>query len=231
MAATQSGVVVTAWNTGTETPDSLRPFTSTAQVPVVTGTRYVETYAEWGMPRVVRWRPAPLWLRLGVWFTGLLVVLGLAGIAVHKVRPSALRAFEAGTARPAVTHHSLAPASRAPAPVTSKTPSTSTPITETSTGPQTGSVQVDTAQYTVTVTAQNRCWVQATVPASPTPVFASVLAAGAQQTLHPSNGQLDLNLGASGVTVSVTLANKTTSAWQFTPPAAPFTLTFTSSTG
>lgn len=217
---------MTAWDVGTETSDSLRPFTSTAQVPVVSGPQYVDPYTEWGIPR--RWRPAPLSLRLAVAFTALLVLAGLAGIAVHKVRPSAMAWLEPGQAHPTTSQSSRqAPPSTA-APVQPK-PSASHPVTETTTGPQAATVQVDTAQYTVIVLAQNRCWVSVSDPTSATPQFASVLAAGAQQTFHPANGQLNVNVGASAVTVSVVLANKSAAAWQFSPPAAPYTLTFTSS--
>lgn len=229
---------MTAWDTGTATSDSLRPFTSTAQVPAVSGSgpqyadqhadQYVDTYGGWVMPPKVRRRPAPLWLRLAVWFTAVLVLAGLAGIAIHQVRPSALQSLEPGKAHAAPASHPAA-SHPAAAPARPSAPSASNPVTETSTGPQAASVQVDTAQYTVMVVAQNRCWVQATDPSSATPQFASVLAAGAQQTFHPSNGQLDLNVGASAVTVSVVLSGKTTAAWQFTPPAAPYTLTFSSS--
>lgn len=229
MATTQGGVVVTAWDVGTETPDSLRPFTSTAQVPIVSGPQYVDPHAEWGIPR--RWRPAPLGLRLAVVFTALLVLAGLAGIAVHKARPSALAWLEPGRTHPAAsqTSRQAPPSTAAPAKAKAKAPSASQPVTQTTTGPQASTVQVDTTQYTVVVLAQNRCWVSASDPTSTTPQFASVLSAGAQQTFHPTNGQLDVNLGASAVTVSVMLAGKSAAAWQFTPPAAPYTLTFTSS--
>jgi hypothetical protein len=99
-------------------------------------------------------------------------------------------------------------------------------------GAGSGSVTVSSSQYTVLVSVQGlRCWVQATTPGASTPVFSSVLAQGAQQTFHPSNGQLTLDLGATGVTVSVTLPGKHTPSWQYTPQAAPFSLAFTSSSG
>jgi hypothetical protein len=213
---------VTAWHTGGDTPDSLRPFTSTAQVPVVAGPRYGP---EGAVPRAVRRRPAPLWLRLAVWGTALLVLAGVAGIAVHKVRPSALASLEPGPARPAAATHPTRPPATVPAP---HKPTTSDPVVETPTGSQAATVQVDTARYTVTVAPQDRCWVQVTGPTSTTPQFAGVMAAGQQQTFHPVNGQLGVDLGASHVTVSVTLAGQSTPAWQFTPAAAPFTLSFTS---
>ena len=102
---------------------------------------------------------------------------------------------------------------------------------ESATGSTSATVSVPTAGFTVVVDAQSPCWVQATVPTSATPVFASVMPAGSQQTFHSANGRLALELGASGVSVSVTEAGKSAAAWHFSPPTAPFDLNFTSAAG
>jgi hypothetical protein len=171
-------------------------------------------------------RPAPLGLRICVWTAGLLVVGGLVLLWVHHVRPVWLRGIEVGAAKVPATP-SPAPEHRAP---TTTAPRRTGPVRVDLSGSDSATVTVSSSQYTVLVTVQGlRCWVQATTPDSPTPVFANVLTTGAQQTFQPSKGQLTLDLGASGVTVSVTLAGKHTPSWQFTPQGAPFTLDFTSS--
>ena len=231
---TRSGDNATAWNADPGRPDPLEPFTSTAQVPAVgrgTELGYDPRFAPTGSVATYRRRaPAPLGLRLVVWLVVLLLVVAGAGLAVAHLRPAWLSSLRAG-ATTATTAH--VPTTTAPA-------HTSTPgtthhgaggIVETTTGSTSATVTVPAADYTVVVQAQNPCWVQASVPTSATPVFASVMPAGSQQTFHPANGHLALELGASGVSVSVTEAGKSTAAWHFSPTAAPFNLSFTSAAG
>lgn len=199
--------------------DPLRPFTTTAEVPAV--GRFDPRY---GGVRRVR-RPPPLGLRVAVWVTAVLLLAGLAGLGIHRLRPSALGALEITTS----------PSPTAAAPATS-TPTTSArgakhptaAVTETSATPTGATMEVSTAHYTVKVAAQAPCWVQATAPGSPSPVFAGTLIAGEDKTFSPLNGQVELLLGASRVTVSVLLAGSSAAAWTYTPTAAPFDLRFTS---
>ncbi len=85
--------------------------------------------------------------------------------------------------------------------------------------------------FDVLVSSQAPCWVQVTSPASFSPVFSSVMPAGAQQVFSSANGQLTVQFGASKVVVQVRIADKLVPGWQFTPTAVPFTVNFTSATG
>jgi hypothetical protein len=79
----------------------------------------------------------------------------------------------------------------------------------------------------VLVQAIGRCWVMATTPQAITPVFNTTMDPGTSQVLTPASGQLTVELGASGVLVSVQVGGKTVPGWSYTPMAAPVTLNFT----
>jgi hypothetical protein len=228
---TRSDGSATAWTDGEGSGASLRAFTSTAQVPSLASLHEgLDPFAPTGMVPALPagWAPAPFGLRLAVWVTALLVVAGLALLGIHRVRPTWLRGIEVG----ASFGTPVAQAAPAPRQHTTKAPRPSGPVQLSQSGSSSATVTVSSAQYTVLVSvAGQRCWVQATTPDSSTPVFSSVLSAGAQQTFSPGRGQLTLDLGASGVTVSVTLPGKHTASWQYTPQGAPFTLNFTSASG
>jgi hypothetical protein len=238
----RSGGDATAWNDDPGRPDPLQPFTSTAQVPAVGrgaapgfDPRFAPTGSVAPVGRPGR-APAPLGLRLLVWLVLLLLVVAGAGLAVAHLKPAWLSSLRVGTA-PATTATTAAggrsSSTTAPAHSSGSGAGHHEPggIVETSTGSTSATVTVPAGGYTVAVEAQHPCWVQVTVPTSATPLFASVVPAGGQQTFHPANGRLALELGASGVTVSVTEAGKSAPAWHFSPVAAPFNLTFTSAAG
>ncbi|HLX87918.1 MAG TPA: RodZ domain-containing protein, partial [Acidimicrobiales bacterium] len=216
----------------------LRPFTSTAQVPVVGGRRYeaVNQFVSTGVvPAVVVWpRPrVPLALRLLVWLVAVLLAAAIAGLVIHKVRPKWLRAVEvtAGAAQPAA-HASSGTGSKSStthSPAGRQThPHPTAPVSETSTGLNNASVAVAAPDYDVVVTTQAACWVEVTGPGSFKPTFSSVLPAGSTRTFPSTQGQLTVLLGASHVVVQVQMAGKTVPGWQFTPTAVPFTLNFSS---
>ena len=75
------------------------------------------------------------------------------------------------------------------------------------------------AQYTVVVQTLAPCWVLATTPNVSVPVLNATLPPGTTQVLTPVNGQLTLELGASGVNVEVQVKNKTVPGWSFKPTA------------
>lgn len=219
------------WDARSGPDDPLRPFTSTAQVPAVAGAY---AGAGGGEPAIVdRRRPAPLGLRLAVWATALLVVAGLAVIGVRQAYPSwlsaaparhsALAASGAATTTPG---HSASSGSGPATP-----PAPTGPVSLTPSGPAAATVSVDSARYSVQVVAGGRCWVEVTTAGSTSPLFASVMAPGAQQTFQAANGKLGVELGASMVTVKVLLPNQRSPAWQWTPTAAPYQLSFTSRAG
>ena len=230
----RSGDNATAWDPDPRRADPLQPFTSTAPVPAVgrgASAGFDPRFAPTGSVGAVgrRRAPAPLGLRLALWLVALLLVVAGAGLAVAHLKPAWLRSLRVGDTPAAITGRvpstTAAPAHRS-APASAHHGSGG--VVETSTGNTSATVTVPGSAYTVVVDAQHPCWVQASVPTSATPVFASVVAAGGEQTFHSANGRLSLELGASAVTVSVIESGKSTAAWHFSPATAPFDLSFTS---
>lgn len=203
--------------------DPLRPFTTTAQVPAV--GRFDPRYGGDLGPGVIRVRrPAPLVLRVAVWVTAALLLAGLAGLGIHRLRPSALDALEvhrpsSGPVLPSATTSTTRPHGGA---------SHAAAVSQVATTTTGASFSVSAAEYTVKVSAQAPCWVQATAPGSPAPVFAGTLSPGAQKTFTAVDGQIEVLLGAVRVTVSLSLAGSSTPAWTYTPTSAPYDLRFTS---
>jgi len=206
----------------------LKAFTQTAQVPMVgqrtvapptlpPGLRFDSTDA---IP--VTWRarepdPAPLALRVAVWSTVLLLVLGVAGVAVHHWRPAWLAKIHLISGGPVRT-----PASGGP----SRTKAPAALVTETPTGPQSATLAVRAAVFSVVVTTRAPCWIQVTSPASFAPSFSATVPAGTTKTFTSSGGQLSVELGASGATVTAQIVGKTVPHWSLTPAAAPFVMNF-----
>ena len=214
--------------------EHLRAFTSTAQVPAVgwypgqhpssapTGT--VPVY----QPPVVE--PVNLLLRLSVWLVGFLVLVGLAGVAIHKVRPQWLRGFTVGATSPTTVAGET--------PTTAGNGSTQTtarsgqqkagPVTVTTQSPTAATVTVDATSYTVQVVTSAPCWVEVTGGSSSAATFAATLPPKTTKQFNAQNGTLTLNGGASGVVITVLENGKAVKGWQYTPTAAPFTLHFVS---
>jgi hypothetical protein len=172
-------------------------------------------------------------LRLAVWFTFLLVLVGAAGLGIHRWHPIWLKQWhlERAAASPAdsaghpahsasSTHTSTqtSPARRTPAPIVVVSPS----------GPDSANVTVASATYNVVVSAIQPVWIQASSPASFDPLFSDILQPGQSQSFPSSNGQLSIEMGAVGGTVTVTIRGKAVPNWQFQPSDAPFTLNFAS---
>ncbi len=196
----------------------LRAFTQTAQVPQVTATastvrpslppglRFDSTDS---LPVTIRRRPdpcpAPLALRVAVWSTVLLLVLGAGGLAVHHWRPAWLAKIHlvAGRGPPAPPGSTGPPAVRPHRPV----------VTETASGPLSATVTVRSPVYQVVVTTQAPCWIHVSSPASFAPVFSATVPAGTTKTFTSANGQLSVELGASHVTVTVQVLGKTVPGW------------------
>lgn len=222
---TTPGDSATAWRTGGGSGTSLRPFTTTAEVPAVPGDPRRSSTGP--VPPVRRRRrSAPLGLRLAVWTTAVLVVAGLCAIGLHREFPSWWRTTPGTAAAPGPAGTGTS------APGASPGAGTAGPtVTLSQTGATGATATVDTDQYTLTVSAQALCWVEVTTPGSAKPVFDADMQAGAQQTFHPSNGQLTLSMGASKVSVALFVDGKHTPAWQWTPTAAPYQLSFTSASG
>jgi len=222
--ATGGGESVTTTSAGTAPASSLRAFTSTAEVPRV--QHRSPTVSGQQVAFGGRRPKAPLGLRLAVWATALLVVVGAALIWVNHQYPSLFHPAPA-----AATHAPVTPGTAAPARPKAGTSTPSSGVVFTQGGPTSGSVTVSSAQYTVTVSAQAPCWVKVTTPGGAPALFQAVMQPGAQETFHPANGQLAVNFGASKVTVTVLVGSAHTPSWQWSPTAAPFQLSFTSTSG
>lgn len=215
---------MTALGAGTSQGDPLRPFTSTAQVPAV--AHHLAMTDTGQVPIVFRQRrPVPLGLRIAVWANALLVVAGAVVLGLDKAHPAWFATTHAAKAAPRAHVQTTTPR-RAAAPANGGS-ATMAAVRQTQSGSSSATWAVADARYSVVVTTQSACWVEVTTPGSSSPVFASVMAAGAHQTFHPSSGQLVLQLGASKVTVEVLLAGRSSPAWQWTPTAAPYQLSFT----
>ncbi|HXQ63188.1 MAG TPA: helix-turn-helix domain-containing protein [Acidimicrobiales bacterium] len=209
----------------------LRAFTQTAQVPQVgprpvrpslpPGLRFDSTDA---IPVTYRDHPdphpAPLALRVAVWSTVLLLIVGVAGLAVHHWRPAWLTKIHLVAGPPARGAHASHGASR---------PSTGVHgpvVKQTASGPLSAEVTVRSPVFAVVVTTGAPCWIHVSSPASFAPVFSSTVPAGTTKTFTSASGQLSVELGASHASVTVQVLGKTVPGWVLTPSAAPFVVNF-----
>lgn len=213
----------------------LRPFTQTAETPAVAGARagFDPRFAATGMVPAyavrVR-RRSPLWFRLTLWTMLILIAAAASLIGVHHFRPGALRAIEsASAAGPRSTGSGTAAGSHQSSSSTSAPNVSNGTTVELVTDGATGTATVPASQFDVVIATQGLCWVSVTDPGSTIPVFSQTLPAGAQQVFPASNGGLVVNVGSSHVTLSVQIKGKTVAGSDFTPTAAPFTLTYSSS--
>jgi hypothetical protein len=210
-------------------PADLRSFTQTAQVPAVSGG---------GQPgglypgnagaryRHSRRRKAPLGLRLLTWLVLFLLIVGGAGLGVDNYKPQWLRDIHILKSAP----RSAAPANSQKHHVTTRrtTPTTLVPpVTTAQMGVGTATVKVSVANYTVVVTASNRCWVYASVPMSAKALFNETVVAGQTVSIPVTGGQLNLELGSVAATITIKIGGKIIALWQLRPDSVPFTTTFT----
>ncbi len=208
----------------TDDASHLLGFTQTAQVPGVRSaagaTFYPPVAGEYAPIRYPA-RPAPLGLRIAVWFTAVLVAIGALGLVVHHYEPQWLADVHVVTSSspPPTTPTTLSPTTTAP-------PVTIPAVTETTTTPGNIAVDVNADQYAVIVTPTGPVWVLVNVPGTAKPVFEGVLNAGQTKTFAGGDGPLSMNLGSSKVSVAVQINGKSATAWSFAPMTAPVTLNF-----
>lgn len=211
---------------------SLRSFSQTAQHPQVTGPgragpdpRFLPTgmVPAVGRPVVL---PAPLLLRLVVWLCVLLILAGVAGIAVHHFRPAWLRDIESAAAAGPSAPRAPGSGAATTAPTVPRSVTRSV-VDIVDNGNGTGTITVHSPSYTVVVQATGACWVSVTGAGTGT-VFGQTMQAGATQNFPAQRGPLQVNLGSSHVTLSVQVDGKTVPGSQFSPRSAPYDLTFTS---
>jgi hypothetical protein len=174
-------------------------------------------------------RPAPLPLRIAVWATGVLVAVGLIGLAVnhwHRQWLADLHIIRSTTQTSGPGSGGAQFGALTSPPSSSQT---GTPVvTQADTGPVSSTVTVRSPTFRVVVAALQPCWIYVTNPQSATSVFTGTLQAGQVSTFDSANGQLSIQVGASQVALAVKVHNKLVPGWLFKPQSAPFTLNFTS---
>jgi hypothetical protein len=230
-------------DTGTQA--HLRAFTQTAEIPVTGGVRalgdeaaslhFADTNA---IPIISREQPrarhSHQWFQTTLGFTTLLLLVGVVGLAVHHYEPQWLANIHVTRARsPAVNAKtgSVTPEQSRRSSRVSVSPLPSL-ITQTEGRTGSASVVVHAKSYQVLISAQKPCWIDATVPPDVSrPLFVDVLQAGDTKTLAPVGGKLSIEFGASFVTVQIQVTGRIVPGWTFTPPAAPFSLSFATYSG
>ncbi len=175
-------------------------------------------------PRRDRPRRAPLVLRVLVGVVGLAVLLGSVGLVLYALKPSWFHSL--GIGGPNAPTSSSAGPSPSHRPTPSSTPTTSSsPVTVTSSGFDTATVTVRGNNPTIRVSATGGdCWVSVTTPQQSNPIFSTVLNDGGQQDF-PMGQSISIQLGSGAGHTYVLQGSKVVGS--YTPPNAPFTVTFT----
>ncbi len=221
-------------------PEHLRAFTETGQVPRVgrraargapepkrsgiggppTGTFPVvprqdlkDTKRELASAR--RRLQAPTSLKIITWLTLLLLIAVLAGLGIYRWRPQWL-----------ITAHILRVEAPFASPGTQATPTfkTAPAVTLTSTANQSASYNVNAKAYTVGIAVTGQCWLQVTSSTALAPLVVGVQPAG-KRLSFPASGTMTVQVGASAVTVGISINGK--NVFYNAPQAVPFTYTFT----
>lgn len=185
--------------------------------------------------RSPRPKRAPLALRLLVAVVGIAVVLGTVGLIAYEVRPSWFHQLGFGQSTTATTSAAprpSSPATTAPTKPTTthrsgvgaKTP-TASALTVASSASDSATVTVRGVNPTVRVEASGGdCWVSVTSSQQSNPVFANVMSDGSHQDF-PLGQSLVVQLGSGAGKAEVLQGSKVIGT--YTPPNAPFTVTFT----
>jgi cytoskeletal protein RodZ len=224
-------------------PDHLRAFTQTGPVPRVGGNSR-GWYGQAGPPtgtlsvipreqiketrkiqrKVRRTRQAPLFLRLVTWLVLVALLVALAGAGIRHWRPQLLVQWHIAPANGALYQPPVSSATTKPtqpvAPATVKEASTDNLTAATYT--------VSAAHFRVVLTTTAPCYVEVTSPASVNPLVEDVQPPNVTKS-YPADGSLTVNIGAGGVSISVSVKGK--SVFTTVPEHAPFSYTFNSAPG
>lgn len=242
------GAPTGAVSVGSSEPEHLRAFTQTGPVPRVGGNSrgYNGTgYGQAGPPtgtlsvipreqiketrkiqrKVRRTRQAPVLLRVVTWVVLVALLVALAGVGIRRWRPQLYVQWHIVPAngalyQPPVSSATTTPSTHPVAPVAVKEVSTDNLTTATYT--------VDASHFTVVLTTTAPCYVEVTSPASVNPIVEDVQPPNVTKS-YPANGSLTVNIGAAGVSISVSV--KGSSVFTTVPQHAPFTYTFNSVPG
>jgi len=189
--------------TGGTLVDDAEPMVDTGTTPAV-------------RPATVPKERGPLLLRVTLIVLGIAVVVGLAGLVIHIFEPSWLDTL-------GITHGKKSPATHAQ---TTSTPAAPPVFAVASTTPTGATFHVHSPTFLVRVLPTGTAsWMQATDIQHVSPVFAGVVGAG-QEKDFLVNQSLTLEVGSSSAHVFVSVGSKTVGF--YFPPAAPFTMTFSS---
>lgn len=219
----------------------IKSLTQTAEVPgIARGEGLAGHFADTGTISVTSRfgrgaRPAPRWLRVSVAIAAVLLAITGAASILHHYKPQWFREAHLTRGSASIPPPTASPGPRSTSGASSSHGSgrSSTPlvVTQPSSSTDSANVTVRSRNYQVVLLAENPCWVDATVPSSSTPVYENVLQPSQSQVLTPADGQISIQLGASGVLVGVQIGGKTVRGWIFAPSNAPFTLSFSPAPG
>ncbi len=237
--ATPVTTVVTAVVTE---PDHLRAFTQTGEVPMArsgaapvgqgtygygvgpgapTGTfpvvpRQEIKSSKRAVAKARRRLRAPTSLKVFTWVAVVLVLLVAVGFGLQQWRPQWLARTHILRVAAPVNHSA-----------TKSTPGATTPPpSKVQLGAftnQSAVLNVNTANFTVAISTSARCWVQVTSSSSSTPLLSEIVPAG-QLLTYPAKGTMTVEVGASAVTVAVTIKGQM--EFHNSPTTTPFTYTF-----
>jgi cytoskeletal protein RodZ len=237
--------------TVTASPDHLRAFTETGEVPQVGnrstpsgGSRTSRHDVNTGPPtgtfpvlprsdlrkgrrqvkRARRRMNAPRWLKVVTWIVGLLVLVVAVGSILLVVRPRTLANAHILRVVPAGS----AAAAGGPSTSTATTAPTIhqvSPVQPAGTTASGASYTVDTSHYDVVVATSGPCWVQVTSSSAAVPLVAGVQQAGKVLSI-PAVGTMTVQVGSSAVLVGITIKGK--NVFTNAPKVIPFTYTFSS---
>jgi hypothetical protein len=238
--------VVTAVTAG---PDHLRAFTQTGEVPKVgggssgppTGSGAVGYGVTTGPPtgtfpvvprqdlrqskravaKARRRLRAPTPLKVGTWVVAVLAVALIAGLVVYRSRPQWL--VQAHILKVGPPGGVAIVAQKPVATGGTRTASQAPKVVSTSKATQSASFTVNAAKFVVTIGTSEKCWVQVTSSASQTPLLVGIQPPG-KTLVIPSKGTMTVEVGASGVLVSITIDKKV--VYLNAPTVTPFTYTF-----
>jgi len=234
-----TGVVAMA---GSE-QDHLRAFTQTGPDPRVGGNSrsYNGWFGQAGPPtgtlsvipreqiketrkiqrKVRRTRQAPLLLRLVTWLVLVALLVVLAGVGIRHWKPQLLVQWHIAPANGALYQPPVSSATTKPTqPVATAT------VKQASTDNLTAATYtVSAAHFKVILTTTAPCYVEVTSPASVNPIVSDVQPPNVTKS-YPADGSLTVNIGAGGVSISVSVNGK--SIFTTVPEHAPFSYTFNS---
>jgi len=223
----------------TSSPDHLRSFTQTGQVPRV-GARFNATaavsvvtpstgpptgtfpvvprqelkHSKRAVAKARRRLRAPTFLKAVTWTVVALLLIAVAGFAIYQWSPQWLVSVHILR----VTGHPVAttPGGSSNAPAAAA-------VNETSSTAQSANLVVSASSFDTIIATSGPCWIQVTSSTSSTPLIVGVQPAG--KTLSfPSKGTMTVQVGSSAVVVGITINRK--GVYLNKPTTTPFTYTF-----